>query len=107
MNKLEAAYAARLEMLKQAKEIIHYEYEPLTLRISRHGQRLGYTPDFIVITQEGQIEAHEVKGFWREDAIQKLKTAAEQFWWIRFKSAERKRVKEPWTVRDWPQSWEI
>ncbi len=105
MNRLEMAYADRLETLKSAKEIIHYEYEPLTLRLSQHNQRLGYTPDFIVINKEGQIEAHEVKGFWREAAVQRLKKASEQFWWIRFKSAERPRVKDPWTIREWPKAW--
>ena len=68
-------------------------FEPIKLRLA---DRTYFTPDFICLTEEGIIEAHEVKGSWKapnqEDSRVKLKIAAEQFWWIRFVSIESKPI---------------
>lgn len=102
MNSVERDYAAHLELLKKAGEILEYSYECETLKI---GQDCRYTPDFRVIkkyaTDYGHgeyIEFHEVKGTVRkkrttrnttkiqlnttkpyieDDALVKIKTAAE------------------------------
>jgi hypothetical protein len=34
-----------------------------------------YTSDFMVMLADGRLEAHEVKGFWQEDARAKIKIA--------------------------------
>ena len=38
-----------------------------------------YTPDVMVMLPDGQLEVHEVKGFWEDDARVKIKTAADKF----------------------------
>lgn len=79
MNKLEARYAAHLDLLKAAGEIIDYGYEPIKLRLA---DRTYYTPDFLVQCKDLTLEAHEVKGFWEDDARVKWKVAGEQHRWL-------------------------
>ena len=38
-----------------------------------------YTPDFALMRPDGQIEIHEVKGFWQDDARVKIKVASEMY----------------------------
>jgi hypothetical protein len=57
-------------------------YEAMKFRLA---DNTFYTPDFIVVTANGDLEAHEVKAYWsnanrggwREDARVKIKVAAE------------------------------
>ena len=74
MNKTEAEYAARLELLKSAGEIQWYSFEAMKFRLA---DNTFYTPDFIVLCADGKLEAHEVKGYWTDDARVKTKVAAE------------------------------
>jgi hypothetical protein len=74
MNKTEAAYADYLKFLQIGGEIAWYAYEGWKFRLA---DRTFYTPDFIVMLSNGQIEAHEVKGHWEDDARVKIKVAAE------------------------------
>ncbi|HET6207019.1 MAG TPA: hypothetical protein VFD98_09425, partial [Terracidiphilus sp.] len=37
------------------------------------------SPDFAVMLVNGQLEMHEVKGFWQDDARAKIKIAADQY----------------------------
>jgi len=76
MNKTEAAYAARLELLRRDGEIIWWSYEAIKLRLA---DNTYYTPDFDVMRADGLLEIHEVKGHWEDDARVKIKVAAEQF----------------------------
>lgn len=76
MNKWESDYAERLTLMAQAGEIQGYMFECIKLRLAN---RCWYTPDFMVLTNTGRIELHEVKGFWRDDAKVKTKGIAEQF----------------------------
>ena len=76
MNRTEAAYAAHLELRKRALEIVWYGFEAVKYKLA---DNTFYTPDFLVMTAEGFIEAHEVKGFWEDDARVKIKVAAELF----------------------------
>jgi hypothetical protein len=76
MNKTEAAYAKMLEARKQAGEVAWYAFEALKFRLA---DNTFYTPDFAVMLASGQLEAHEVKGFWADDARVKIKCAAEKF----------------------------
>lgn len=75
MNKLETKYAERLEALRQAKQILRWDFEPEKLRLA---DRTYYTPDFRVLGQDGTVSFHEVKGRWEDDARVKIKVAAEQ-----------------------------
>lgn len=76
MNGTEAAYAIHLDTLKAAREIVDYWFESMTFKLA-DGCR--YTPDFVVLMADGMIEVHEVKGHWEDDALVKIKVAAELF----------------------------
>lgn len=76
MNRTEQAYAAYLDVLKNVGEIAWYAYEPVKLRLAR---LTSYSPDFMVMLPDGELQFHEVKGFMREDAAVKLKISAEFF----------------------------
>ena len=60
MNRLEANYAQYLELRKRANEIVHYAFEAVTLKIAADCR---YTPDFMVVNKDLEVEFHEVKGF--------------------------------------------
>ena len=76
MNKTEAEYAQRLELLKHAGEVAWYRFEGVKLRLA---DNTFYTPDFAVMRSTGEMEMHEVKGFWTDDARVKIKVAADQY----------------------------
>lgn len=81
LNRTEAAYAAELERQKQAGLINWFGFEVIRLRLA---PSTGYTPDFVVITSQGEVEMREVKGFWRDDAKVKVKLAAALYPFFRF-----------------------
>ena len=76
MNGLEAEYAAYLDTLKLAGEVLWWEFEGVKFRL---GDDCWYRPDFLVMLASGCLEAHETKGFWRDDARVKIKVAADTF----------------------------
>ena len=76
MNKTEAEYGAHLKALLHTGSILWYRFEALKLRLA---DNTFYTPDFAVLTAEGVLEAHEVKGYWQDDARVKIKVAADQY----------------------------
>ncbi len=76
MNKLEARYGQHLELLKRANKILWYEFEALKFKLAAS---TFYTPDFVVMSALYEIEIHEVKGFWMDDARVKIKVAADKF----------------------------
>ncbi|HEX3163563.1 MAG TPA: DUF1064 domain-containing protein [Pseudolabrys sp.] len=76
MNKLEEAYASHLEMRKMLGEVAWYRFEGIKLRLA---DNTFYTPDFAVMLADRQMECHETKGFWKDDARAKIKIAADQY----------------------------
>jgi hypothetical protein len=98
MNKLEAAYAQVLELRVRAREICWWQFEAFKLRLA---YTTFYTPDFAVIGIGGELEFHETKGFWRDDARVKIKTAAAKFP-FRFIEVTRARKREGggWRTRE-------
>lgn len=76
MNKTEAAYAATLELRKSAGEVLWFKFEGLKFRLA---DNTFFTPDFTVMIANGEIEAHEVKGFMMDDANAKIKIAADMY----------------------------
>ncbi|WP_346236739.1 hypothetical protein ABDK00_014100 [Niabella insulamsoli] len=95
MNKTETLYAARLEALKHAGEVVWYLFEPMNLRLA---DKCFYKVDFLVMVKTGLLEVHEVKGgFITDDALVKIKTAAEIF---PFRFIMAKLVKGEWEVRE-------
>ena len=87
MNKLEKDYAYQLEMLMLSGQILRWYYEHLNFRLAR---KTFYMPDFMVVKKE-QIEFHEVKGFWRDDARVKIKVAAQMYPWFKWVAVQWKK----------------
>lgn len=99
MNPLEAEYAALLEIRRRTDtDVAWYAFEAVTLKLAN---RLAYTPDFLVMRTDGTLEVHECKGFWRDDALVKIKAAAEKFP-FRFIAIQKLPKKEGggWKVRE-------
>lgn len=86
MNKWEREYNATLADLHKAGQVSWYGFEAAKLKLAH---RCYYTPDFLVVTADGKVEAHEVKGFWRDDARVKIKVAARALPWITFVAATK------------------
>lgn len=99
MNGLETRYAAELEARRLAGEIVCWRFEKHTLVIA---DACRYTPDFEVLLADGTKEFHEVKGHWEDDALVKIKVAAELFDEYRFfgVTATPKKEGGGWTVRE-------
>lgn len=76
MNKTEAAYAEYLKQLQAVGGILWHKFEGVKLRLA---DNTFYSPDFAVMMPDGQLEMHEVKGFWQDDARVKIKVAADLY----------------------------
>ena len=88
MNRTEADWAASLEAMRRGGEIRCWRFEALKFRLAA---ATFYTPDFFVITSEGAVEIHEVKGFWRDDARVKWKVAAAAWPEFTWKAIQREK----------------
>ena len=75
-NKAEGLFGGLLDYRKRLGLILWWGYEAVTLKL---GQDCRYTPDFAVMNANSEFVFYEVKGFRRDDAIVKLKTAASMF----------------------------
>ena len=91
MNKLEAAYAQRLDLERLAGMWQWWGYEPIKLRLAGGA---WYTPDFGLIDTGGHFVIHETKGFWREAARVRIKVAAELYPFFRFVAVTRQRKRQ-------------
>ena len=76
MNRLEAAYAAHLELRRIAGDVAWFKFEGLKLRLA---DNTFLTVDFFVMLANGELQAHECKGYMQEDAAVKLKVAASMY----------------------------
>jgi len=94
MNKTETAYAKHLEMQKMFGNVEWYEFEPMNLRLA---DKCFYAVDFLVMRVGGQLECHEVKGYWTDDALVKIKAAAAKF---PFRFIAVRLVKGNWEIRE-------
>ena len=82
MNKTEAAYAQRLEMLKHQGEILDWKFHPMNLRLAAN---TFYEVDFLVLHADMSVAIHETKGeYTSEKGQMKIKLAAEAVPWFRF-----------------------
>jgi hypothetical protein len=94
MNRTEAAYAQRLELQRQAGEVVWFKFEGIKLRLA---DATFYTPDFAVMLSDGTLEMHEIKGYWEDDARVKIKVAA-AIYPFRFVALTAKRG--TWQIED-------
>lgn len=77
MNSLETKYANYLETLKNDGEILWWAYEGIRLRLAKN---TTYTPDFFVMTKDGELQVWETKGgIWTAESRVKIKVAAEMY----------------------------
>jgi hypothetical protein len=76
MNNTEAEYGRHLEVLKAAGDVVWYKFEGMKFRLA---DNTFYTPDFAVMLKDGSLQAHEVKGFWEDDAKVKIKVASDMY----------------------------
>lgn len=94
MNKTESNYASLLEARKKAGEILWYCFNAMNLRLA---DKCFYKVDFLVLTSGNELEVHEVKGFWQDDALVKIKVAAEKF---PFRFVAMQYQKKEWKERE-------
>ena len=73
MNDTEKAYDVHLRELMASGEVVWFKFEGMKFRLA---DNTFYTPDFAVMLVSGQLQAHEVKGHWEDDARVKIKVAA-------------------------------
>jgi hypothetical protein len=99
MNRLEAKYAAHLGLRKTAGEIVDWRFEPMKLRLAR---ATFLDVDFLVVTGavRSEVELHEVKGHWEDDARVKIKVAAKEFAWWRFVGVQWDKTAKDWKYEE-------
>jgi hypothetical protein len=81
MNSTERAYADHLKQRELAGEVVWWRFEEVTLTVMDppNAVKARFTPDFMVMLANGELEVHEVKGFMEGDALAKLKACAERY----------------------------
>lgn len=97
----EVEYAKRLDAERAAGRISEWRYEPMRLLLARPKGGKGqwtYTPDFLVVNNDGTMDFHEVKGKVERSDEQRLKAAAETYPWYGWLMV-RKRG------RSWEETW--
>ena len=95
MNKTEEKYAKEmLETRILAGEVVAYWFDSHKLRLA---DNTWYTPDFMVQLASGEIEYHEIKGHWEDDARVKIKVAASLY---PFRFLAVRRVKGQWAFEE-------
>jgi hypothetical protein len=79
MNATETRYAAHLDELKLAGDVVWWRFEPVRLLLAK---LTTLTPDFMVQLADGTVELHDVKGakaIYEDDAKVKMKVAAKEY----------------------------
>ncbi|WP_257605413.1 hypothetical protein [Pseudomonas sp. UMAB-40] len=79
MNATETKYAAHLDELKLAGDVLWWRFEPVKLLLA---PLTTLTPDFMLMLADGAIELHDVKGakaIYEDDAKVKMKVAAKDY----------------------------
>lgn len=100
MNNLEAAYAEHLEARRITGEILWFRFDTIKLRLAK---ATFYSPDFMVVLANHEIEIHEVKGHWEDDARVKIKVAAD-IYPFRFLAVTRPKKSEGWKFESFGHS---
>ena len=96
MNKTEAQFQ---QLLRHDPSVLWAGYAAIKFMVGT--DTCYYTPDFVVVTKD-EIRVYEVKGFWRDDALVKIKAAADRYRWLRWFAV--KKGKNGWEYREfWGQ----
>lgn len=68
-------------------EYVDCLYEALSFSISHDETRIVYTPDFVILRADGELEVHEIKGhLYRGDSRVRLRLAASRYYWLTWKA---------------------
>lgn len=95
MNQTEGRYERDvLAVQKAAGEVVAWWFEAFKLRLA---DNTFYTPDFVVQLASGELECHEIKGHWEDDARVKIKVAA-SLYPFRFVAVQYK--KKQWVIEE-------
>ena len=97
MNKTEAAY---FEYLKSRDDVEEIEYEMTSFGLA---PGCKYTPDFLVMLKDGEVQFHEVKGaraIFQDDAKVKIKVAASMVPFRFFVVFPSKTKKGEWDIEE-------
>ena len=65
-----------MENLKTGGDILWWAYEAIRFTLA---PRTTYTPDFMVMTKDLELQVFEVKGIWLPTSRTKIKVANEKF----------------------------
>lgn len=76
MNKTESAYDAHLWLLRHSGAILWHKFDAVSLRLA---DKTWFHTDFSVLEADGTFCIRETKGWMRDDAAVKLKTAAAMY----------------------------
>lgn len=99
-NKTELAYGQLLELRKRAGDILDYGFERFKLRLA---DRTFLTVDYYVINKDLELEFHEVKGFWEDDARVKMKVVAALYPHFKFIAVyKNKDAPSGWAYEEFP-----
>lgn len=96
MNKTERRYSEHLESRKMRGEILWYKFDCINLRLA---EKTFYKPDFFVMTSDNELQVHEVKGHWEDDALVKIKVASDMYPFL-FKSVHWNSKNNAWDFRE-------
>lgn len=102
MNATETKYAASLDILRHAGEIIDYAFERQSFRLTLpdNDRPIIYTPDFGVLHSDYSISYEDVKGGAITDAaLLRIKVAASEFWWFKWRIVQNVR-RDEWKFRE-------
>lgn len=97
MNKTEEAY---FRYLKSRDDVDVIEFEKTAFRLA---ERCSYTPDFMVMLKDGEVQFHEVKGskaIFQDDAKVKIKVAAGMVPFRFFVAIPAKGKKGEWDIEE-------
>lgn len=96
MNQTERRYSEHLESRKMRGEILWYKFDCINLRLA---EKTFYKPDFFVMTSDNELQVHEVKGHWEDDALVKIKVASDMYPFL-FKSVHWNSKNNAWDFRE-------
>lgn len=83
-------------------ELVAVLYEAHKLVVGARGNHLVYyTPDFVCVDASGRLIYYEVKGYWREAALARIRAAALIHWYVEFIAVTRPPKKADFEANGW------
>lgn len=96
MNKTEKEYSEHLESQRIAGFLLWWRFECVNFKLA---EKCFLKIDFLILKATGELESHDVKGYWTDDALVKMKVAASIFPWP-FLAVTKKKKNGGWEYRN-------